>query len=63
MPNWADENGRYWWTPPDGHWLNSVEIPHAPVINYNDCNCDCCVYYRKSKKKNTTSRLKRRLKE
>ena len=42
MPNWADENGRYWYNPPGKHWWESVEIPHPPVVMRPKCKCAFC---------------------
>lgn len=42
MPNWSDENGRYWWKPP-GETFDQ-EIPHPPVIPDEDCGCVFCEY-------------------
>lgn len=42
MPNWADDEGRFWWTPPGGTWLDEVEIPHAPVTRPAGCSCAMC---------------------
>lgn len=45
MPNWADENGRYWWNPPETVWYDAVEVPHAPVGDPVDgCKCAYCVH-------------------
>jgi hypothetical protein len=42
MPNWSDENGRYWYQP-EGKTINEmVEIPHAPVGSPEGCTCICC---------------------
>jgi len=46
VPNWADDEGRFWWTPPDKEWYGSVQIPHAPVTVKPGCKCPCCVYTR-----------------
>jgi hypothetical protein len=42
MPNWSDENGRYWWNPPGSKWYEAVEIPHAPVGIEPKCKCVYC---------------------
>ncbi len=46
MPNWGDNEGRYWWTAPDGR---EVQIPHAPVSFHKNCRCACCNHQRKEK--------------
>jgi len=43
MPNWSDEDGRYWWTPPGKHWTER-EIPHPPVVTVSGCVCDFCMH-------------------
>jgi hypothetical protein len=42
VPNWSDENGRYWYTPIGGGVHDEVEIPHAPVGAPEGCTCICC---------------------
>ncbi len=42
MPNWADDEGRYYYTPKGKSWQESVQIPHPPVSNPRGCNCICC---------------------
>lgn len=39
MPNWADENGRFWYRP---HGGIPIEIPHPPVVRLPDCDCAVC---------------------
>jgi hypothetical protein len=46
MPNWSDENGRYWWERP-GHW--AIEIPHPPLITEKGCKCPFCKHSHKNK--------------
>lgn len=46
MPNWADDEGRYHWTPPGKPWYDAIEIPHAPVIIRDGCQCPCCRHSR-----------------
>jgi hypothetical protein len=41
MPNWSDENGRYWWNWPG---LIEVEIPHPPIQVVKNCKCQFCRY-------------------
>lgn len=40
MPTWSDDEGRYWYDTKDGR---TVEIPHAPVAQYDHCTCPCCL--------------------
>jgi hypothetical protein len=40
MPEWADENGRYWFK--DTSSGSYIEIPHAPVERPKGCLCACC---------------------
>ena len=49
MPNWADDEGRYYWGPPGVPFYDQVEIPHAPVTYKSDCLCDCCAFARKQR--------------
>ena len=51
MPNWSDDEGRYWWTPPGKMWYENVEVPHPPITVRKGCACDFCVYERAEKKK------------
>jgi len=51
MPNWSDEDGRYWWTPPDKSYFNSIEIPHPPIIVDKDCLCAFCYFHKRNNKK------------
>jgi hypothetical protein len=45
MPNWSDDEGHYWWCPPNKGWLEgSVQIPHAPVTKQEGCGCEFCTY-------------------
>jgi len=46
VPNWADDEGRYWWTPPGKTWHEAVEIPHAPLSVEDGCDCIYCVHNR-----------------
>lgn len=50
MPNWSDDEGRFWWTPPGKMWYDRVEVPHPPVVVMKKCSCDFCEYERKQKK-------------
>jgi hypothetical protein len=51
MPNWADDEGRYHWTPPGKQWFEAVEIPHSPVSRCRSKRCAMCEYYRQERKK------------
>lgn len=42
MPNWSDENGRFWYTPPGKHYTSSIEVPHPPVSVEPGCTCAFC---------------------
>jgi hypothetical protein len=46
MPNFADDEGRFWRTPPGKVWHEAVEIPHAQVTVRKRCNCVFCVHER-----------------
>lgn len=51
MPNWSDDEGRYWWNPPGTAWYESVEIPHPPVVVEKGCKCEFCKHERAHKKR------------
>lgn len=38
MPNWADDEGRFYW--------GDQEIPHPPVRYVSRCKCCCCNHQR-----------------
>lgn len=47
MPNWSDDEGRYWWTRPDGRM---VEIPHPPFAEAG-CRCQLCSHEAEQRQK------------
>jgi hypothetical protein len=55
MPNWSSDSGRYYWTPPGKTWLESKEIPHAPIIVVDNCKCLFCEYKRKLKNESAST--------
>jgi hypothetical protein len=57
MPNWSDENGRYWWERP-GHW--ATEIPHPPLITEKRCKCPFCKHSHKNKQEKQTGKTNAR---
>lgn len=61
MPNWGDDEGRYWWTPPGKMWYDRIEVPHPPVITEKNCKCDFCIHERAEKKKAIKQREKENL--
>lgn len=44
MPNWSDDEGRFWWTPPGKMWYDNIQIPHPPVLVEEGCTCEFCEY-------------------
>jgi hypothetical protein len=44
MPSWSDDEGRFYWAPPDRPFYERVEIPHAPVTVQAGCTCKFCSY-------------------
>jgi len=47
MPNWGDDEGRYWWNPtPYRGYQDCVEIPHPPVFVQKGCRCAFCRHTR-----------------
>lgn len=48
MPNWSDDEGRYWYTPPGAPWYEAIQIPYPPVsVPRSGCKCRCCADARK----------------
>lgn len=56
MPNWAHDDGRYYYTPKGKHWTDNVEIPHAPVELPSNCSCLCCIENKPKKKKKSVKK-------
>ncbi len=60
MPNWADDEGRYWWVPPGKMWYDSIQIPHPPISAEKGCTCEFCKYEKsqiKPKKNNKHGKI------
>lgn len=43
MPNFSNDEGRYFYQPKGKSWLDSVEIPHIPTLRPKGCTCLCCL--------------------
>lgn len=43
-PNFSDDEGRFWWTPPDAPWWKRVQIPHDAFDSPGSCFCKKCLY-------------------
>jgi len=47
MPDWADDEGRYFWSGPNNDFTFDVQIPHAPICGPRPgCDCDFCIHDR-----------------
>jgi hypothetical protein len=51
MPNFSDENGRYWWTPDGAAWYDRIEVLHPPMRVRKGCPCAFCENERLKKPK------------
>ncbi len=54
MPNFSDDEGRYYWQPPGKFWYERIEIPHAPIVIEAGCRCKFCVTKRIESSENET---------
>lgn len=59
MPNWEDENGRYWFVPKGSDLWCREQIPHSPTSEVKGCKCAFCLECR-NEEKNERDKKKRK---